>query len=101
MEFHDFPSVVGGHSPCLDPQHCFDDPSVLSDDVSQVRSVASSALGIILVRLDDAKGQLEMLRESGSADPGECAMKQAEIATLIEKLASAAVAMKRMGGDEV
>lgn len=86
------PTVVCGSS-----QNSYaDDSSALSDDMSQVRSVASSALGAILVRLDNAKYQLETLRESGDADPEECAKKSAEIATLIEKLASAAVAMKQM-----
>ncbi|KAL9179409.1 hypothetical protein ACHAXT_008699 [Thalassiosira profunda] len=71
-----------------------DEPSVLSDDMSQVRSVASSALGVILVRLDDAKRELEEMRKDGD-DARECAKKQVEIASLIERLASAAVRMKR------
>ena len=91
---NDGPPLEVGGMPTQYPQ-C-DDPSVLSDDMSQVRSVASSALGAILVRLDDAKVQLELLQENGDADALECAQKQVEIATLIEKLASAAVAMKQM-----
>jgi hypothetical protein len=70
--------------------HSGEDPSVLSDDISQVRSVASSALGQILERLDNAKYHLKALNNSG-ADPIECTAKQVEIASLIEKLARAAV----------
>ncbi len=69
--------------------HNDEDPSVLSDDMSQVRSVASSALGQILARLDDAKYELKALKESGNADPLDCTAKQIEIASLIEKLARA------------
>jgi len=87
------PIEVGGGTAQFPQQ---DDTSVLSDDVSQVRSVASSALGAILVRLDDAKYQLEALQENVDVDAEECIKKQAEIAMLIEKLASAAVAMKQM-----
>jgi len=89
-EYDGPPLVVGGHH-----QYMHDAPSILSDDMSQVRSVASSALGVILVRLDDAKYELEEMVESGNADPQECAQKQMEITGLIEKLASAAVAMKQ------
>ncbi|KAL7538632.1 hypothetical protein ACHAXR_009768 [Thalassiosira sp. AJA248-18] len=93
----DLPLEVGGHHP-HQRGGGYDEPSVLSDDLTQVRSVASSALGVILVRLDDAKYQLEtMMREGGgNADPQECAEKQVEIAMLIEKLASAAVRMNEM-----
>ncbi|KAL7467914.1 hypothetical protein ACHAXS_008368 [Conticribra weissflogii] len=91
------PVEVGGGTAQFPQQ---DDTSVLSDDVSQVRSVASSALGAILVRLDDAKYQLEALQENGHVDEEECIKKQAEIAVLIEKLASAAVAMKQMEDSE-
>mmetsp|Transcript_26468 Transcript_26468/g.48699 ORF Transcript_26468/g.48699 Transcript_26468/m.48699 type:complete len:980 (-) Transcript_26468:129-3068(-) len=86
----------GGYTPHYNNDY-YDEPSVLSDDnLSQVRSVASSALGVILVRLDDAKYELEDMIENGNADPQECAQKQVEIAMLIEKLASAAVAMKQV-----
>ena len=69
--------------------HKDEDPSVLSDDMSQSRSVASSALCEIIERLDDAKHELHALNKSGNADPLECTAKQIEIASLIEKLARA------------
>ena len=56
--------------------------------------MASRALVNILVRLDDAKYELEEMRES-DADAEECAQKQMEITMLIEKLANAAVQMKQ------
>mmetsp|Transcript_10106 Transcript_10106/g.17250 ORF Transcript_10106/g.17250 Transcript_10106/m.17250 type:complete len:95 (-) Transcript_10106:597-881(-) len=68
--------------------HKDEDPSVLSDDTSQT-SVAGSALGHILEKLDDAKYQLKVLSERSNADPIECTAKQIEIASLIEKLARA------------
>lgn len=64
--------------------HYDEDPSVLSDDTSQSRSVATSALGDILERLDNAKYELKVL-----SDPLECTAKQIEIASLIEKIARA------------
>jgi hypothetical protein len=73
-----------------------DDHSALSDDNSMVRSTTANALGAILTRLDQAKYQLELLRENGQYGTDEAAMKQAEVAMLIEKLANAAVAMKTM-----
>ncbi|KAL3781401.1 hypothetical protein HJC23_001604 [Cyclotella cryptica] len=73
-----------------------DDQSALSDDMSMVRSATSNALGAILARLDQAKYQLELLRENGQYTTEEAVMKQAEVAMLIEKLANAAVAMKQM-----
>jgi uncharacterized Zn finger protein (UPF0148 family) len=69
--------------------HNDEDHSVLSDDVSQARSVASSALGQIIARLDDAKYELKALQENRNADPLDCTAKQIEIASLIEKLARA------------
>ena len=92
----DLPVEVGGHEHNYSKQCSnYDEPSIMSDDLSQVRSVASSALGVILVRLDDAKYELgEMIRE-GTADAHECAAKKVEIASLIERLSSAAVRMKR------
>ena len=66
-----------------------EDPSVLSDDMSQTRSVASSALGHILERLDEAKYELKILSQSDNTDPLECTAKQIEIASLIEKIARA------------
>jgi uncharacterized Zn finger protein (UPF0148 family) len=73
-----------------------DDHSALSDDMSLVRSATSNALSAILARLDQAKYQLEVLREDGQYTTEEAVMKQAEVAMLIEKLANAAVAMKQM-----
>ena len=55
-----------------------------------------SAVGHILVKLDDTKRHLKALNDSGKADPLEVTAKQIEVATLIEKLARAAVSMKRM-----
>lgn len=69
--------------------HYDEDPSVLSDDTSQTRSVASSALGDILERLDNAKYELKVLSRSSNADPLDCTAKQIEIASLIEKIARA------------
>lgn len=69
--------------------HNDEDPSVLSDDMSQTRSVASSALGHILEKLDDAKHELKVLSQSNDADPFEYTAKQIEIASLIEKIARA------------
>lgn len=66
-----------------------EDPSVLSDGMSQTSSVASSALSDIIARLDNAKYQLKVLSESSKKDPLECTAKQIEIASLIEKLARA------------
>ena len=92
--YDDCPPImeVGRHN--NDDSSYYEEPSVLSDDMTQVRSVASSALGHILVRLDDAKYELEEMRES-DADAEECAQKQMEITMLIEKLANAAVQMKQ------
>ena len=69
--------------------HNDEDPSVLSDDMSQTRSVTTSALGDILERLDNAKYELKVLSRSSNADPLECTAKQVEIASLIEKIARA------------
>ena len=72
----------------------FDEPSVLSNVSEGVEgdSVASStALGMILLELDDAKYELEEMQQDGGNDNAEeCAQKQMEIAVLIERLSRAA-----------
>lgn len=73
-----------------------DDQSALSDDNSFIRSTTTNALGGILVRLEQAKYQLEILNAQGHYATEEAVMKQGEIAMLIEKLANAAVSMKQM-----
>ena len=73
-----------------------DEPSVLSED--DLPSVASAALGDILVQLDDAKYELEVMQGAKNVNPEECAQKQVEIAELIERLSSAAVQLQRREG---
>jgi len=73
-----------------------DEPSVLSED--DLPSVASAALGDILVQLDDAKYELEVMQGAKNVNPEECAQKQVEIAELIERLSSAAVQLKQREG---
>mmetsp|Transcript_5646 Transcript_5646/g.8680 ORF Transcript_5646/g.8680 Transcript_5646/m.8680 type:complete len:169 (+) Transcript_5646:133-639(+) len=72
-----------------------DDDSRLSDDMSDARSVASNTLGAILSRIEDAKAQLVQSHERGGDSQQELA-NQVEMASLIEKLASAAVAVKKL-----
>jgi len=62
-----------------------DEVSLLNDDVSVAKTVASDALGAILGRMERAKTQLLQSTSQG---------EQEEIVKLIEKLASAAVAVK-------
>lgn len=81
--------VVGGPGPRDDI------PSDASDDVSRAETVASQALEAILCRMEDAKASLL----SHSFHPRlskEDIESQSEMATLIEKLASAAVAVRRL-----
>lgn len=73
-----------------------DEPSVLSED--DLPSVASAALGDILVQLDDAKYELEVMQGAKNVNPEECAQKQVEIAELIERLSSAAVQLQQREG---
>ena len=73
-----------------------DEPSVLSED--DLPSVASAALGDILVQLDDAKYELDVMQGAKNVNPEECAQKQVEIAELIERLSSAAVQLKQREG---
>lgn len=62
-----------------------DEVSLLNDDISVAKTVASDALGAILGRMERAKAQLLQSTSQG---------EQEEIVKLIEKLASAAVAVK-------
>ena len=73
-----------------------DEPSVLSDD--DLPSVASAALGDILVQLDDAKYELEVMQGAKNVNPEECAQKQVEIAELIERVSSAAAQLQQREG---
>ena len=66
-----------------------DDASQLSDDVSVAKSVASHTLDAILHKIESCKSQLN---NSGSDDASVAQRSQA--ASLIEKLAAAAVAVK-------
>ena len=73
-----------------------DEHSVLSED--DLPSVASAALGDILVQLDDAKYELDVMQGAKNVNPEECAQKQVEIAELIERLSSAAVQLQQREG---
>jgi len=68
-----------------------DDTSVLSDDLqSQAKTVATDALGAILERIDRAKADMVTGVENGDLS------QQMEMAKLIETLASAASAVKKL-----
>ena len=60
---------------------------------SRAESVASEALEAILTRIEDCKDQLNMRPDSMTSQD---VAKQVEMAALIEKLASAAVAVKKL-----
>ena len=60
---------------------------------SRAESVASEALEAILTRIEDCKDQLNMRPDSMTSQD---VAKQGEMAALIEKLASAAVAVKKL-----
>ena len=76
--------------------HVRDDVSLMSDGgQSRAESVASEALDAILTRIEDCKVQLATGPESLNAND---IAKQVEVAGLIEKLASAAVAVKKLEG---
>jgi len=64
-----------------------DDVSLLNDDFSVAKTVASDALGAILGRMEIAKTQLVNSRNEA---------EQAEHVSLIEKLANAAVSLKKL-----
>lgn len=93
----DFPSVVGGSH-----KNRYEDASVLSDDelsTGSHQSVATDALSTIMSRMETAKSQLAGSLSgggSGSIQSKEDIESQVELAQLIEKLASAAVAVKQL-----
>jgi len=64
-----------------------DDVSLLNDDASVAKTVASDALGAILGRMEIAKTQLMTSKIEA---------EQAELVALIEKLANAAVSLKKL-----
>lgn len=73
--------IVGDH----------DDTSVMSEGLqSQARTVASDALGAILERIDRAKSDMIAGQEKGDMD------QQMEMAKLIDTLANAAQAVKKL-----
>ena len=82
-DYDDLPFEVNRHKNNV---YDIDEPSVLSED--DLTSVASAALGDILVQLDDAKYELEIMQGAKNVNPEECAQKQVEIAELIERLSS-------------
>ena len=65
-----------------------DDTSQITDDDQSIRSTASHTLNAILNKIEDCKAQLN--------DPRQSAAKKEESARMIEKLASAAVAVQRL-----
>jgi len=65
-----------------------DDTSQITDDDQSIRSTASHTLNAILNKIEDCKAQLN--------DPRQSSAKKEESARLIEKLASAAVAVQRL-----
>jgi len=67
-----------------------DDYSTMSD-ISKCESVAFDALGSIMLRIEEAKTQLEE-----NTKVGKDIESQVELAKLIEKLASAAVAVRKL-----
>jgi hypothetical protein len=81
--------VVGGPGPRDDI------PSDASDEVSRAETVASQALEAILGRIEDAKASL-LSHTFHPRLSKEDIESQSEMATLIEKLASAAVAVRRL-----
>lgn len=83
MSSRNYPQLVGSR------RHQ-DEASVLSDDVSHAMSVASDTLGAIMSRIEEAKAQLEENSQSKDVE------SQVELAKLIEKLASAAVAVRKL-----
>lgn len=74
-----------------------DNCSVLSDASSKGKSATSDALGLILEKIEKAKSQLQVPEfiDDASISKSEMA-SQMEIASLIEKLASAAVAVRKL-----
>jgi uncharacterized Zn finger protein (UPF0148 family) len=66
------------------------DCSVFSDASSRAKSVASNTLGLIMDKIERAKSQLNVPGEQGDL------ASQMEVASLIEKLASAAIAVRRL-----
>jgi len=85
------PKVAGRHGSTQTPQVVGgprDDVSVMSDGGhSRAESVATDALSAILDRIEDCKSTLQSSHDI---------MEQVEMANLIEKLASAAVGLKKL-----
>ena len=81
------PRTSNGRAPVNYISHPSDDVSLLNDEVSVAKSVASDALGAILSRIEAAKAELE--QSTSETD-------QTKIVELIEKLAGAAMAVKNL-----